>query len=112
MSQRTRQRDREALDALRREYLGREFLRFWPPGLPGHEVLPEVVAARCLGIEYGDPGPPLGGETCRECWGECRVWLGNAWGMRHAGGTMDGCTHPCHDGEVWMASAGDATQAQ
>jgi hypothetical protein len=95
----------------RRAYLGDVFLEFWPPDAgcgfePEAEILPQIIAARCLGIEYGDPGPPLGGEWCRDCWGERHVWLGNCWGLQHAGGTINGCQHTCHVGQVWLASAG------
>lgn len=97
------------LDDGRKVYLGEVFMRYWPqeclrPDF-GIEINPEIIAANCLGITYGDPGPRLPPDVCRECWGERHIWLGNAWGMRHAGGTMDGCEHPCHAGEVWMASA-------
>lgn len=58
------------------------------------------------GISYGDPGPVLPPECCRECWGDRHVWLGNAWGLRHRGGSVLDCRHHCHDGEVLLASAG------
>lgn len=96
---------RDAETSARREYLTRMFEPFWPAGVTG-EVLPQVIAAACLGIEYGDPGPPLDAEACRECWGDRHVWLGNCWGMQHAGSTMTGCGHSCHVGEVWLAAAG------
>ncbi len=69
------------------------------------DILPEILAARCLGISYGDPGPRLPDDTCRQCWGERYVWVGNGWGLRHAGGKLFGCDHSCHEGEVLMASA-------
>ena len=58
-----------------------------------------------LGPRYGDPGPMLPPEVCRECWGYRHVWLGNTWGMRHRGGPSHDCRHVCHEGEVWLASA-------
>jgi len=111
MSRRTRQREGGALDERRAQFLGEALLPFWPPDDPwpfgaSEEVLPEIIAARCLGIGYGDPGRLLGGETCHECWGDRRVWLGDCWGVRHRGGTMSGCRHPCHEGEIWMGAAG------
>ena len=66
-------------------------------------IIPKILAARCLGIEYGDPGPKLKPEMCRQCWGDRHVWLGNCWGLKHTG--RDGlscCDHECHQGEVWM----------
>ena|GEM_PF-1642178 len=116
MSQRTRRRERDVLDERRRQFLGEAFLPFWPPDDPwpfgaSEEILPQVVAAWCLGISYGDPGPPLGPEACRECWGDRHVWLGNCWGLRHRGGTMSGCGHSCHEGEVWLAGAPAAVGA-
>lgn len=83
-------------------YLAAMFGRYYEPGDPD-DILPEILAARCLGIEYGDPGSRHGPEVCRECWGECRIWLGNCWGAQHARGIMNGCEHPCHEGEVWLA---------
>lgn len=99
--------DRE-VEIQRRAYLGEVFLKHYPPSAsplfePQVEIIPEIIAANCLGITYGDPGPKLPPEVCRECWGERHVWLGNVWGMEHAGGTMDGCQHDCHGGEVWLA---------
>lgn len=79
-----------------------DFSRYRQPGDPD-EILPEILAARCLGITYGDPGPKLPPETCRPCWGDRYVWLGNTWGLQHAGGPLSGCQHDCHDGEVWLA---------
>lgn len=80
------------------------------PGDP-EGVLPQILAARCLGLVYGDPGPALPAETCRVCWGERHVWVGNAWGMSHkpavpGQGGLFGCSHPCHDGETWLLEAG------
>jgi hypothetical protein len=99
--------DRE-VEAQRRAYLGEVFLKHYPPPAsplfgPQVEILPEIIAANCLGITYGDPGPKLPTKTCRKCWGDRHVWLGNAWGMEHAGGAMNGCQHACHEGEVWLA---------
>jgi len=100
------------VEAARRAYLGEVFLPFYPPddGVlkygwePEVEVLPEVIAANCLGITEGDPGPKEPGDYCRECWGERYVWLGNCWGHEHAGdGIGRGCQHECHEGEVWLA---------
>jgi len=73
-------------------------------------ILPQILAARCLGIAYGDPGPELPGDKCRACYGDRSVWLGNAWGMRHKPGDarlggLFGCCHPCHDDEAWLAGA-------
>jgi hypothetical protein len=70
------------------------------------EINPLILAARCLGIEYGDPGPGLPDEMCRECWGDRHVWLGNAWGMEHRPPGLSGCQHACHEGEYWLASSG------
>ena len=79
------------------------------------DILPEILAARCLGIAYGDPGPLLPDDVCRECFGDRHVWMGNGWGLRHVTpppvppadewGRMFGCGHSCHEGEVLMASA-------
>lgn len=67
------------------------------------EILLEIIAARCLGIKYGDPGPVLPSDACRQCWGDRHVWLGNVWGVEHTGGTMRGCKHECHQDEMWIA---------
>jgi hypothetical protein len=96
------------VEAARRAYLGEVFLRFYPPHTgvfePMVEILPEVIAANCLGIAYGDPGPRLEGKWCRQCWGDRHVWLGNAWGLQHTGGLGLGeCKHGCHEGEAWLA---------
>jgi hypothetical protein len=69
------------------------------------DILPQILAARCLGIEYGDPGPRIKDErVCRQCWGTHYVWYGNCWGLDHAAPGRDGCDHECHDGEVWLAA--------
>jgi hypothetical protein len=105
MAQRSRQRN---VDEPRRKFLGEAFLPYWPPDewpWPSTEIDPKVIAARCLGINYGDPGPALPPGACRECWGDRLVWLGNCWGMAHAGGTSAGCQHSCHSG---VALAGGA----
>jgi len=118
MSQRAKARTSPSLASRRRVALqGREayvaamFIRYYEPGDPD-EILPEILAARCLGIKYGDPGPELEPEWCRECWGDRHVWLGNAWGLQHvrpgpepAPGRMHDCRHACHEGEIWMAAS-------
>lgn len=68
------------------------------------DISPEILAARCLGIEYGDPGPLLPEIYCRECWGDRYIWVGNAWGLKHKGDSLS-CKHECHKDEVWMATA-------
>ena len=68
------------------------------------ERMAERAARRNHPRRYGTPGKPLEPEWCRECWGETYVWLGNAWGLQHVGGSATGCRHECHDGEVWMAA--------
>lgn len=113
-----RARKMRAVEVARRAYLGEAFLPFYPQDdddrrlrlgfEPLAEIMPEIIAANCLGIVYGDPGPPLESNWCRQCWGERHVWLGNCWGLQHAGGSSSGCQHECHIGEVWMASAGEA----
>lgn len=70
------------------------------------DILPAIIAARCLGISYGDPGPKLPADRCRECWGERFVWFGNCWGLQHVGqrvGEYRRCDHSCHDDEVLLA---------
>ncbi len=113
MSQNAARRVASDVAAKRRAYLGEAFLQYWPPDV-GLElgfapmtdgVLPQIIAAACLGITYGDPGPRLPEEMCRECWGDRHVWLGNCWGVHHAGGSSLNCKHSCHDGEVWLAPA-------
>lgn len=97
------------VEAARRDYLGEAFLKYYPPDSvhgfePQVEIAPEIIAANCLGITYGDPGPKLRPEMCRQCWGERYIWLGNTWGLHHQGEEFNGsCSHYCHDGEVWMA---------
>jgi hypothetical protein len=112
MAARTRARADAEVQARRRAYLGDVFLEFYPPDegreygfQPQVEISPEIIAANCLGITYGDPGPLLGGEICHQCWGDRHVWLGNCWGLRHTGGTMNGCRHECHADEVWLATS-------
>lgn len=69
-------------------------------------IIPQIIAARCLGISYGDPGPKLDEKACRECWGDRHVWLGNVWGLKHQNDTRTlECKHECHDDEVWVAEA-------
>lgn len=103
MAVRHRARIAAGAEPERRAYLGEVFLRYYPAGSDQVEILPQIIAANCLGITYGDPGPKLDPGMCRDCWGDRSVWLGNAWGVQHAGGTSSGCTHECHDGEVWLA---------
>jgi hypothetical protein len=83
------------------------FAQWREPGDPP-EIMPQILAARCLGIQYGDPGPRLPNSWCRQCWGDRHVWLGNAWGAQHTGdGIFDRygrkCQHACHEGEVLLA---------
>jgi hypothetical protein len=68
------------------------------------DIMPQILAARCLGITYGDPGPRLPADACRQCWGERHVWYGNTWGLTHIG-DLFACQHECHDDEVLLASA-------
>jgi hypothetical protein len=68
------------------------------------EILPEILAARCLGISYGDPGPELEPDICRQCWGDRYVWLGNAWGMEHTPPGFNHCQHACHQDEICLAA--------
>jgi hypothetical protein len=69
------------------------------------DINPQILAARCLGITYGDPGPRLPETDCRECWGDRYVWYGNVWGLKHVGSVHEypGCPHECHEGEVLTA---------
>jgi hypothetical protein len=115
MAAKHRARMMRGVEERRRAYLGEAFLRFYPDDDEEHlrwgfepqvEIMPEIIAANCLGITYGDPGPPLESNWCRQCWGDRHVWLGNTWGLQHVGGTSSGCQHGCHAGEVWMASTG------
>lgn len=79
-----------------------DFSGYLLPGEPP-DILPQILAARCLGIEYGDPGPKLPPEVCRQCWGERYVWRGNCWGTEHQGDvSLFDCRHECHEGEVWL----------
>jgi len=73
--------------------------------LPGDppDILPQVLAARCLGISYGDPGPLLAADYCRECWGDRYVWIGNTWGLKHTGAGGVRCECACHKQEGWLA---------
>lgn len=67
------------------------------------DIAPQILAARCLGISYGDPGPLVeDGTVCRRCWADRYVWCGNAWGLQLIC-ERPGCDHECHDGEVWLA---------
>jgi hypothetical protein len=77
--------------------------RYLRPDDP-EEIIPEILAARCLGIQYGDPGPELPPEVCRQCWGDRHVWLGNTWGMDHREPGFNRCKHACHEGELWLAA--------
>lgn len=79
------------------------FKRWRKPNEP-MTVLPQVLAAECLGIKYGDPGPRLSDTYCRACWGDRHVWLGNVWGIEHVGDTSRGCKCACHVGEMWIAA--------
>lgn len=114
MAARNKARVMREIEERRRAYLGEAFLRFYPPDddiwqwgfEPQVEILPGIIAANCLGITYGDPGPRLPPDLCRDCWGDRHVWLGNCWGVEHTGGTRTGCQHSCHEGEAWLASAG------
>jgi hypothetical protein len=114
MAAQNRAKASQNVEAARRIYLGVVFLRHYPPDIggiiePQVEILPEIIAANCLGITYGDPGPKLpSGRDCRECWGERYMWMGNTWGMSHKSavpgqGGLFGCSHECHEGEVWQA---------
>lgn len=58
---------------------GDVFAEWRLPGDPD-DIAPQVLAARCLGISYGDPGPRLPPDVCAECWGDRYVWYGNTWG--------------------------------
>lgn len=79
-----------------------DFSVYRQPG-ESEDILPQILAARCLGITYGDPGPRLEPDACRECWGDRYVWYGNCWGLRHVGLGLGDCEHPCHEGEVLLA---------
>ena len=90
------------------------FAQWLEPGDP-EDINPMILAARCLGITNGDPGPRLPESDCRVCWGDRYVWYGNAWGLSHVdrqpadplyrdGGSFH-CAHACHEGEVLLASA-------
>jgi len=97
--------------ATRRDALGQRqassrhgvFARWLRPDDPD-DILPEILAARCLGIQYGDPGPKLPSDRCRQCWGDRHVWLGNTWGLKHTPPGFSGCKHACHEGELWLAT--------
>lgn len=101
------QRARTRAEALWRRYVDARYGVFsqWLQPDDPEEILPQILAARCLGISYGDPGPRLPDEMCRECWGDRHVWLGNAWGLQHREPGFNGCRHACHEGELWLASA-------
>jgi hypothetical protein len=104
MSTRHRERvSREHRERMRAR-LG-EFVRYLHADDPD-EILLEIIAARCLGLSYGDPGPHLPPDLCRWCWGDRKIWLGNTWGMRHTsfGGGFEICQHSCHANEIWLAN--------
>lgn len=75
----------------------------WRQPTDPDEILPQILAARCLGIQMYDPGPRLPADRCRPCWGERYVWYGNCWGLQHTGDGLAGCRHACHDNEVYLA---------
>lgn len=86
-----------------------QFIKWSQRGDPD-DILLEIIAARCLGIEYGDPGPKLPEGTCKECWGERKVWYGNCWGYKHIKPgpkpnphSILKCAHECHDNEMYEA---------
>lgn len=83
------------------ERLG-EFAKFSHPSDPDG-ILLEIIAARCLGIEYGDPGPKLDPDRCVQCWGTHHMWYGNCWGFKHTPPGLSACKHECHENEVWLA---------
>lgn len=91
----------QAVDALQR--VPDDPFKQWREPRDPPDILPEILAARCLGLSYGDPGPVLPPEWCRACWGDRHVWYGNAWGLRHVGEGLQSCEHACHEGQVWMA---------
>lgn len=105
MAERNRKPPAGDLDGERRAWLGSAFLGFYPPDTDVVDVLPEIISARCLGISYGDPGPRVPGDRCRECWAERYVWIGNGWGLHHIDPGFGACKHACHDGEVWLAAS-------
>jgi hypothetical protein len=103
MAERARQRaqeraasEREALPAESRSW---DFTAWYRDGDPP-DINPQILAARCLGIEYGDPGPRLPEDRCRRCWADRYVWMGNAWGVTPI--CSRPCGHGCHEGEVWL----------
>lgn len=102
MSQRAHARASKETQAAHRDRLG-EFTRYVHPDDPD-EILLEIIAARCLGITHGDPGPKLPPEDCRQCWGDRLVWVGNTWGLNHRGIPRDQCRHTCHDNEILLAA--------
>lgn len=101
------QRAQDRAEALWRRRVDARYGLFsqWLQPDDNEEIIPEILAARCLGISYGDPGPRLPDDICRECWGDRHIWLGNAWGMEHREPGFNGCRHACHEGELWLASA-------
>lgn len=78
------------------------FARWRRPDDP-EDIVPQILAARCLGISYGDLGPRLPPDVCAECWGDRYVWYGNTWGLRHVGDAHGRCAHACHDDEILLA---------
>ena len=111
MTARYRAKVNAEVAAKRRAYLGEVFLEHYPPDVgpkygfePQVEISPEIVAANCLGITYGDPGPRLPEDACRECWGDRHVWYGDCWGWRHTGAGWNGCQCQCHEGETVYSS--------
>jgi len=101
MARKAKEKEQAPREAAHSERLG-EFAKWSMPSDP-EGILLEIIAARCLGIKYGDPGPHHHPSVCRECWGDRKVWLGNVWGLQHTGGLFSGCRHECHKDEVWMA---------
>lgn len=96
-----RARERRRVEAAGRRLEADPFAEWRLPDDPD-DILPQILAARCLGLSYGDPGPVLPPEWCRPCWGERHVWYGNAWGLQHQGVDLFECEHSCHEGEVLL----------
>lgn len=93
-----------SLDDDRRAWHGK-FARFYRAGDPAEARL-EVLAARCLGITDGTPGPAIPyRHACRKCWDRNMVWNGIAWALKHRRGRGPlsvPCRHRCHrDGDPW-----------
>lgn len=70
-------------------------------------VLPEVVAAKILGIEYGDPGPmvPEATRGCAWCWEDRYCWMGNTWGLKHKVPGRANCKCECPHNEVLLGDS-------